>query len=114
MSTVETPFKLACRLFNQGYALKRNFMALLKDSVKEGYGMKSQINDWLDFDINTASKEAVSTLERSLRGFEDIRKIKNEHSLHQREAEFFPHREMRLNASNDFSDIIIYLRVVIL
>lgn len=40
MSSVETPFKLACRLFNQGYALKRNFIALLKDSVKEGgYGM---------------------------------------------------------------------------
>jgi len=36
MSSVETPFKLACRLFNQGYALKRNFIALLKDSVKEG------------------------------------------------------------------------------
>lgn len=89
---VETRFKLACRLYNQGYALYLQYLYLIK---------RNNIDDLLvDVDIERINQEAIKHLDMSLdylRNLELVEMVNNNN---------------RFQSTRSFMDMQIFMRLL--
>ena len=74
-ASVETRFKLACRLYNQGYAFHYNYLSLLKGNIDERLGKFLLDLDKLNLivcDTLFENHEAIKLLTESIHEFQSI------------------------------------------